>query len=84
MAVLAGGTLSSLLTLALGRSGRKAIGSDSFSHLLYYLALLMLISASSFCFDIVIFTESLAVGFVAACVGSYGILIETNIFKSVA
>jgi hypothetical protein len=57
------------------------MGSDTFSHLLYYFALLSLLAAGAFCNNIVDFVECLALGFIAACMASYGIVVETNAFS---
>lgn len=81
LGVLVAGSITALVAVMRGRPRKRPIGSDSVSHLLYYLSVLCLMGAGSFCFDIVLFTETLAVGFVAACGGSLGIMIETNQFS---
>jgi hypothetical protein len=81
--VVAAGSLTSFVSFMRGRSKyQKRIGSDSFSHVLYYPAILMLISAGWYCKDLTVFSETLAIGFVCACVGSQGIMLETNLFSA--
>jgi hypothetical protein len=57
------------------------MGSDTFSHLLYYAALVAIIAASGFCGDLQDFVECLAIGFLLCCGGTAGIIAETLAFR---
>jgi len=75
---LVAGSLTSLGSVMLRRKRPQRLGSDSLSHLLYYVALALLVGAGSFCFDAALLTETLAMGFVCAAVASLGVLLETG------
>lgn len=59
----------------------RPMGFDTFSHLLFYVTLLTLLAASGFCFDLAVFAELLGIGFITACGGVAGILMETDNYK---
>lgn len=61
----------------LGKDARP-LGLDTFSHGLFYVTILTLLASSGFCYDLVPFSEILAIGFVAAAAGVVGILRETD------
>jgi hypothetical protein len=56
-------------------------GSDTFSHLLYYVSLVWITAASGFCGDFLDFVECLAMAFLFACAATAGIVAETLAFR---
>lgn len=77
--------LSALATITrlTKRGGKRlCIGSDAYSHVLYYLALLYIIAAGTYCGRLALFVDCLAIAFIAATLASVGIVYETNAFEN--
>ena len=59
----------------------RALGSDTLTHLAYYLSILSLMASSGFCFELTPFVEMLSLAFISTAAGTVGIIAETNNFK---